>query len=145
MSAPSAGAVDEGEPKHVCPICYENEDDHGICGQCFQCGQLFCGDCNVPEKMGRVADCPMCRGTLRGVPAEVQVERLVALLARSPGRHTPVAQLNLGTMYELGTGVAQDPTEAARLYRLAADQGHVIAQYKLAWSSGRRLVLSNSK
>jgi TPR repeat protein len=39
-----------------------------------------------------------------------------------------IAQSNLGLMYETGQGVPQDYTEAARLYRLAADQGFAGAQ-----------------
>jgi TPR repeat protein len=50
---------------------------------------------------------------------------------RPDGRHTPVAQCNLGDCYEYGTGVDQDHVEAVRLYRLAADQGHAHAQCKL--------------
>ena len=46
------------------------------------------------------------------------------LVARAPGRHTPVAQINLGVMYAKGRGVPQACTEAVRLYRLAADQGY---------------------
>jgi hypothetical protein len=34
-------------------------------------------------------------------------------------------------MFYLGQGVAQDYAEAARLYRLAAEQGHVAAQFNL--------------
>ena len=34
------------------------------------------------------------------------------------------AQFNLGVMYAKGQGVAQDYAEAAKWYRLAADQGH---------------------
>ena len=33
--------------------------------------------------------------------------------------------------YDNGTGVAKDPAEAARWYRLAADQGHAAAQRAL--------------
>ena len=34
-------------------------------------------------------------------------------------------------MYEKGIGVTQDCTEAARLYKLAADQGHARGQHNL--------------
>ena len=43
----------------------------------------------------------------------------------------PDAQSILGTMYENGEGVAQDPAEAAKWYRKAADQGHSDAQLNL--------------
>ena len=119
-----------GEPAHPCPICLDKEDDHGKHAQCFECGRQYCGDCNVPALIGQVANCPICRAPF-AAPAEVYVERLLRLVARPPGRHTPEAQFNLGWMYEDGTGVPQDFTEAARLYRLAAAQGHAAAQFNL--------------
>jgi TPR repeat protein len=42
-----------------------------------------------------------------------------------------IAQTNLGLIYEKSQGVAQDPVEAARWYKLAAVQGHAKAQYLL--------------
>ena len=42
-----------------------------------------------------------------------------------------MAQCNLRAMYDNGAGVPQDHGEAARLYRLAADQGLANAQYNL--------------
>ena len=45
---PPAGAADgerhADDPEHPCPICLANEDDHGQWGQCFECGQLYCGE-----------------------------------------------------------------------------------------------------
>jgi TPR repeat protein len=43
----------------------------------------------------------------------------------------PLAQYNLGVLYEAGQGVVQDPVEAVKWYRLAADQGLASAQYNL--------------
>ena len=43
-----------------------------------------------------------------------------------------LAQFDLAVMYTNGTGVPQDYTEAVRLYRLAAAQGHAGAQCNLA-------------
>ena len=98
---------------------------------------MYCGECNVtvPETMeGWLANCPTCRAPSVVLGNEVSVERLLRLVARSPGRHTPRAQSELGALYENGTGVVpQDHTEALRLYRLAADQGHIAAQCRLAW------------
>ena len=37
------------------------------------------------------------------------------------------AQINLGVLYEYGLGVDASPTEAARWYQAAADQGHGLA------------------
>jgi TPR repeat protein len=59
------------------------------------------------------------------------IRALKRLLTRSDARVIQAAQVNLGTCYEDGTGVAKDAAEAVRLYRLAADQGHAGAQYNL--------------
>jgi TPR repeat protein len=42
-----------------------------------------------------------------------------------------VAQFNVGLMYDIGQGVAQNYPEAMKWYRLAADQGRPDAQYQL--------------
>jgi TPR repeat protein len=39
--------------------------------------------------------------------------------------------VDLGAMYAAGKGVRQDPVEAVKWYRLAADQGSALAQYNL--------------
>ncbi len=41
------------------------------------------------------------------------------------------AQLNLGTMYDNGRGVAQDYGDAVKWYRRAAEQGNALAQFNL--------------
>jgi TPR repeat protein len=47
---------------------------------------------------------------------------------RSRADHGDVeAQFKLGQVYEHGLGVASDPLEAARWYRMAAEQGHAKA------------------
>jgi TPR repeat protein len=48
----------------------------------------------------------------------------------------------LRTMYEKGRGVAQDDVEAAKWYRLAANQGHAQAQFNrgVAYDNGRGVV-----
>jgi TPR repeat protein len=43
----------------------------------------------------------------------------------------PLAQYNLGVLYEAGQGMARNPAEAVKWYRLAADQGLASAQYNL--------------
>ena len=43
----------------------------------------------------------------------------------------PVAQYNLGKIYDNGEGVPEDDAEAVKWYRLAADQGHAAAQDNL--------------
>ena len=44
---------------------------------------------------------------------------------------TAEAQHNLGVMYHNGQGVPKDYAEAARWYRLAAEQGNRFAKYNL--------------
>lgn len=46
-------------------------------------------------------------------------------------RGEPIAQYNLGLLYEDGKGVAQDYARAADWYRRAAEQGHASAQLNL--------------
>ncbi len=45
----------------------------------------------------------------------------------------PNAEYNIGVMYDLGTGVEQDRTEAVIWYRKAANQGHENAQFNLGF------------
>jgi TPR repeat protein len=51
----------------------------------------------------------------------------------------PIAQYELGFMYEGGLGVAQDYSEAVRLYREAVDQGNAKAELFLGimYANGR--------
>ena len=58
-------------------------------------------------------------------------ESRARLRARFAG---PDAQFALGQRYALGEGVAQQPAEARRWYRRAADEGHAGAQLALAES-----------
>lgn len=53
------------------------------------------------------------------------------------------AQVNLGTMYDSGSGVAENPVLAAKWYRMAAEQGNCGAQYNLAvmYATGRGVPL----
>jgi TPR repeat protein len=50
-------------------------------------------------------------------------------------------------MFENGRGVAQDHAEAVRLYRLAAAQGHAIAQFNLGYmfENGRGVAQDRAK
>lgn len=53
------------------------------------------------------------------------------------------AQVNLGTMYDSGNGVGENPVLASQWYRQAAEQGNSGAQYNLAvmYSTGRGVAL----
>ena len=133
----SSTATNEGQEddEQECPICMDNPDTFAGLGpdkgsaQCYQCGQQVCGPCKKLLVDG--GECPTCRASFR-VSHKEEFRRLFELVhTRSPGRHTPAAQYNLGCMYQTGIGVAQDLQETVRLWALAAAQGHVNAQYCL--------------
>lgn len=54
---------------------------------------------------------------------------------------------NVGWMYAQGLNVPQDEEEAVRWYRLAADQGYVLAQFNLGWmyANGRGVSKNNEE
>ena len=126
----AAVAAADDEFAHPCPICLDNEDDANVdgqhCGQCTACGQMYCGGCNA--NVGATLKCPTCRAPI-AVSHEESFKRLWKLVHdRSPGRHTPAAQSNLGVRYEKGRGVKQDYKEAVTWYTRAAEQGFAKAQ-----------------
>jgi TPR repeat protein len=53
-------------------------------------------------------------------------------MRRGDGARTPAAAYSLAMRYSTGEGMPQDHREAARLFRIAADQGHARAQHELA-------------
>lgn len=116
------GAVaDDEEVAHPCPICLDNEDDAYVdgqySGQCFACGQLYCGACKANVRAMR--KCPTCRAPFH-VSGGEKFKRLWKLVHdRSPGRHTPVAQNALGRMYAKG----EDDKEAVAWYRKRQSRG----------------------
>ena len=59
------------------------------------------------------------------------VEAAVAIWSVLAQRGDPTAQLNLGQLYRLGTGVAANDREAVKWYSMAAQQGSETAQYNL--------------
>eukprot|EP00729_Bicosta_minor_P032586 gene32586-biopygen10500 len=136
----AAAAVDDEDEDGIenpCPICLDNEDDAtvdgSIFGMCSACGQFYCGACNEGEERlaGRSPNCPTCRAPFR-VSDDENFKRLWKVVHdRSPGRHTPAAQYNLGTMYYNGNGVEQDYVKAAKWYRRSAKAGHAKAQNNL--------------
>eukprot|EP00729_Bicosta_minor_P032753 gene32753-biopygen11635 len=131
----SAGIVDDDEIENPCPICLDNEDDAAVNGSlpgmCTVCGQSYCGACTTADLVARSPNCPTCRAPLI-VSDKENFKRCWKLVHdRSPGRHTPVAQLNLGNMYRNGEGVKQDHVEAAKWFRKSAEAGHADAQLNL--------------
>jgi hypothetical protein len=126
----ASGGVD-APLQHPCPLCLDNEDDGGALWMCYSCGQLFCGSCKTISGEHGVTNCPTCRTALDISVAE-QTRQLHRLLARPDGRHTKIAQFNLGVRYGKGAGAVQDEVEAVRWYRLSADRGYASAQFNLA-------------
>ena len=61
----SAAAHDD-EFAHPCPVCLDNEDDATVdgkgCGQCFACGQMYCGACNA--NVSATLKYPTCRAPI---------------------------------------------------------------------------------
>eukprot|EP00729_Bicosta_minor_P032700 gene32700-biopygen10627 len=135
-AAASAVVIDDDDDdENPCPICLDNEDDATVDGEsagiCYACGQSYCGACNTADRVGRSPNCPTCRAPLI-VSDEENFKRLLQLEHdRSPGRHTPVAQYNLGTVYRDGEGVEQDHVEAVKWFRKAAEAGDAAAQFNL--------------
>ena len=125
------------DPEYPCPICLVREDDDPVpgtmCGNmpyapmCFACGQSICGACGPQTHMSG-AECPTCRMRTDAASDEDLVKFLRGLLDRSPGRHTPRAQYNLGLSFYAGRGVAEDMGEAMKWMREAAEGGHRGAQ-----------------
>eukprot|EP00729_Bicosta_minor_P020177 gene20177-biopygen10446 len=136
--AAAAAAVDiddDDEIENPCPICLDNEDDAAVegnnAGMCLACGQFYCGACKAGGLADRSPNCPTCRAPF-SVSDEEKFKRLWKLVHdRSPGRHTTVAQSNLGIMYYTGKGVKQDHVEAAKWFRKSAEAGYANAQYNL--------------
>eukprot|EP00729_Bicosta_minor_P032525 gene32525-biopygen24272 len=134
-AAAAAVDVDDDELENPCPICLDNEDDATVdrndAGMCTACGQSYCGACKAGGLATRSPNCPTCRAPLI-VSDEEEFKRCWKLVHdRSPGRHTPTAQFNVGCRYDTGEGVEQDHVEAAKWYRKSAEAGHPKAQCNL--------------
>ena len=65
------------------------------------------------------------------LPAQKPTSEEEAAFRERGARLSPVQQYALGARYSLGDGVLQDYSEAARWYRLAAEQGLAAAQAML--------------
>ena len=73
--------------------------------------------------------------------------RLAEIDRRQAMQGNPVAENDLGVMYETGDGVPKSYTKAAKWYRLAAQAGDVHAQVNLGWlyQKGRGVPKSDAK
>eukprot|EP00729_Bicosta_minor_P001968 gene1968-biopygen6026 len=133
--APTLVIDEEDGIENPCPICLDNEDDAtvdgSLPGMCSACGQSYCGACNAGGFAHRSPNCPTCRAPFI-VSHEEEFKRLWKLVHdRSPGRHTPVAQNNLGAAYYNGKGVEEDKVEGAKWLRKSAEAGFAQAQCNL--------------
>lgn len=72
---------------------------------------------------------PMAGGTITVVPSELHIEEL----KRAAESGDAWAQTGLGDAYRAGLGVTADHSEAIRWYRMAALQGHAVAQSTLGY------------
>ena len=135
---------------HPCPICLVHEDDfvdkQNEYDMCTECGQMICGECmgapgltlkSLAVRLRLKLDgCPAChRPFFPETNAEIFHGLQKLLNSKPPGRHTPSAQFHLGGYYLKGdgeSGVCKDEAEAARLFKLAADKGHKLAQNNAA-------------
>ena len=79
--------------------------------------------------MGRTeAPCPLCRA-----PFPPSADAALAIVRRNAERRNPAALSYLGSCYADGKyGLARSNSEAARLYRSAADLGDAMGMYNLA-------------
>jgi TPR repeat protein/V8-like Glu-specific endopeptidase len=57
--------------------------------------------------------------------------RAVGLLRASSAQNNPIGQKNFADSLRVGRGIIENPTEARRLYQLAAEAGYAPAQYEL--------------
>ncbi len=63
---------------------------------------------------------------------ESDLTQNVKIMRPLADKGNPLAQYNLGVLYDSGSGVKRDYLEAAKWYRRSAEQGTPLAQYRLA-------------
>jgi TPR repeat protein len=79
------------------------------------------GDASAQNKMGDI----YCGGNTPNY------EEALKWYRKSAEQGNPLAQVNLGRMYERGYGLAQNYEEALKWYRKSAEKGDAAAQYNL--------------
>ena len=133
----------------VCCICQEDVCmlDTDTYRQYTCCGKVMHTKCfndlhgsNLSHETKN--SCPSCRGknVLEGSKEDIR------RLRKWSQKKKPWARFMLGFRYEKGVGVPQDDKRACVLYKLAADQGHHLAQFNLGnmYASGRGVNQSDS-
>lgn len=84
---------------------------------------------NLPSKI--VAQDMVVTTTLRGSLVARGLQAVENIKKPVTAKHNAEEQYHLGLKYDAGDGVSQDYEVAAKWYRLAADQCHVMAQFNL--------------
>lgn len=64
--------------------------------------------------------------------AQKEITRQISILQQRAVTGVPVAQFQLGVLYQRGLGVQQNFAKAAHFYYLAARQNHIVSQHNLA-------------
>jgi hypothetical protein len=131
--AAEAGAVKDDTPawRGICAICLDLlpiKDGQQSFNSC--CCKLICTECSAKAREYDER-CPLCRAALPKSGAE-----LVRRLQKHADKGNAEAQVQLGDKYRLGdVGLKKSLKRALQLYKLAAAQGHAIAQSRLGRSS----------
>lgn len=124
-------AANSGHPDAVCNLAIMYREGRGVPKNSKYALQLFklsadAGDpvaqCNLASIYSHGGD-----GILENKPLAAQLYHMSAMQGNSR------AQYNLGVMYKYGKGVEQNAAEAAKWYRLAAEQDYTSAQYVLQY------------
>lgn len=114
------------EPVNPCSICFEEEEDEGICGICLRCGNVFCGNCNIPSKLGRTTNCPMCRYDM-DMTLDDRISKTRILIQKGK---------KLGPLYSnLGVLLSQrgsDEKEMKEAFQKSIDLGYHMGYYNYA-------------
>ena len=79
---------------------------------------------------------------VNGEPLEQSEEIAFGWLTKASKHNVVEAEVELGDFNLEGRGIPINPTEAARLYRAAADQGNMEAEARLGWISAHGLGVS---
>ena len=132
----------------VCSICMDNVSmlDTTSFRLYTCCGKVIHTKCLNDLRGSKLSaetrnSCPMCRAPNVPAGSKEEIERL----QRWTQRDRSWAQSCLGALYAQGLGVNRDPKRAFVLTKLAADQGHHIAQYNLGhwYAEGRGVIQSD--
>jgi TPR repeat protein len=113
------------------------------------------------EKINPDLAVPACESALRQYPSSARLnfqlgrayykannfDAALKQYLKAAEQNHPLAQTNLGKMYEKGEGVAKDDAQAVSWYRRAAEQGNALGQTNLAFMyvTGRGVLKDEAK